>query len=801
MDAEEMLLADQIFQDEVHAEDLAAAPPRQFLPRLTYLSNYLSLYVRYFIHNTIIFSRLFFSDPDIIHDVIPPELSENEEKSTKHYAALLTDRSSLILRNDNDEPIPNDNKNNVIATGRFTFQKKNLYYSFYISDKAARPRTLQFVNSMGTILEEHILSDVGGLVNSVYQNATRKVCGVWKRLPREYRRLLKEERLYVVLGWGSKEQSEFTLSGQLTKYVALGTELFTVVFNGIFLPDEISDVPVNVTLAFEDKKVILTEKVYVTKPATELNVVEISSPISQADLRLLTRGRLVLSVSSMSKQHSLKLSGMVMTKATCELFQTPLSSSGDRDTNKYGTSGLAWLFLNNEGSLVYNVQIEDLNPDQRPVFITLVDVGNKKRTELEDLTPSFIENWANDTIDRLSPKVLEPLYSGDLAVNVASETETSLIKGRLTPKLVADARDVAAPILLKREDRSLPTSAVGMAWFSVDSDCHVHYDVTLTGMGNNERLLELSLKFLPMSAPDAPFVTRILDEFKGNQVEGSPVEPLSKDELVRLDSGVVFVKVKDKYTRSTLMNATLKQVKVPQNCLPHIDNYVSGSVNGEEANPHTQGACFHERRFYKEEAQWTSLSDPCTMCFCQNGVVKCDTMICPETNCPPPARRTKNAGDCCYTCTNSTLEDNETAIPKMCTLLGKTYLPGTTFHPFLIPNGFDTCTLCVCDPVLLQVKCTRNGDEKLCCKNCPSVTSYTDSENQTMYSDHHTVVEVREEKNANEKSAEQILAEGGCRNPYNPQMPYRDGQKYHPVIESLGEYKCVTCKCQGARIL
>ncbi|KAI4460395.1 chordin [Holotrichia oblita] len=191
-------------------------------------------------------------NPDIIHDVIPPELSENEEKSTK--------------------------------------------------------------------------------LNSVYQNATRKVCGVWKRLPREYRRLLKEERLYVVLGWGSKEQSEFTLSGQLTKYVALGTELFssllkpspgTVVFNGIFLPDEISDVPVNVTLAFEDKKVILTEKVYVTKPATELNVVEISSPISQADLRLLTRGRLVLSVSSMSKQHSLKLSGMVMTKATCELFQTP----------------------------------------------------------------------------------------------------------------------------------------------------------------------------------------------------------------------------------------------------------------------------------------------------------------------------------------------------------------------------------------------------------------------------------------------------------------------------------------------
>lgn len=184
------------------------------------------------------------------------------------------------------------------------------------------------------------------------------------------------------------------------------------------------------------------------------------------------------------------------------------------------------------------------------------------------------------------------------------------------------------------------------------------------------------------------------------------------------------------------------------------------------------------------------------MCFCQNGVVKCDTMPCPETHCPS-GRKIKNPGDCCYTCANSSSEENETAIPKTCGLLGKTYLPGATFHPFLIPNGFDTCTLCVCDPIVLQVKCTRNGDEKVCCKNCPSVTSYTDSENGTMYSDHHAVVDVLgEEKPVTEKSAEQVLADGGCRNPYNPQMPYQDGQKYHPVIESLGEYKCVTCKCQ-----
>lgn len=138
------------------------------------------------------------------------------------------------------------------------------------------------------------------MVTSLYQNVTRKVCGVWKRLPRDYRRLLKDEQLFAVLVWGMKDQAEFTLSGQIMRYVALGTELFSsllepapgadhdmmmgaggtaivsissastpsihiaVVFNGIFSPDEISDVPVNITLSLEEKQQIIIEEVSMT---------------------------------------------------------------------------------------------------------------------------------------------------------------------------------------------------------------------------------------------------------------------------------------------------------------------------------------------------------------------------------------------------------------------------------------------------------------------------------------------------------------------------------------------------------
>lgn len=298
-----------------------------------------------------------------------------------------------------------------------------------------------------------------------------------------------------------------------------------------------------------------------TKPAHELNEIEISSPVTPSDLRLLTRGRLVLSVASLSKPNGLRLSGNVITKTACELFQTTLSSAAvDKGFNQRGISGLAWLYLNNEGALVYNVQVDGLNDERQPVFITLIDVTSKRKMELEDLTPSFFRGWANGTVDKLSPKVLEPLYSGNLAVNVATEKDGSLIKGKLSAKLVADARDAPAPVLLKREDYNLPNSAVGLAWITIDDECHLHYDVTLSGMGSNDRQLQLYMELLPMIAPGAPVKTRFLDEFQGIQMEGSPTEPLPKEELDLLDSGVGFIKIKDNKTRETLLAATLKQV-------------------------------------------------------------------------------------------------------------------------------------------------------------------------------------------------------------------------------------------------
>lgn len=123
-------------------------------------------------------------------------------------------------------------------------------------------------------------------------------------------------------------------------------------------------------------------------------MIELSSPVSQAELRLLTRGRLLVSLASVSRPNALKLSGNVITKVTCELFQTTLASGQSDKINPDGVSGLAWMYLSNQGSLIYSVQIDNLSHRQDPI-ITLVDTSNKKKTELEDLTPTFHDGWAN----------------------------------------------------------------------------------------------------------------------------------------------------------------------------------------------------------------------------------------------------------------------------------------------------------------------------------------------------------------------------------------------------------------------
>lgn len=574
---------------------------------------------------------------------------------------------------------------NIVATGRFTFHKRNLYYSFYTSDKTTRPRLIQFIDDTGHILEEHSLVVPSSGPFSVYQNSTGKICGVWRRVPRDYRKLLREEAISVVLLWGGNYQAEFALAGKVSKYTALSTELFsallepaaetspeqmtgaggtaivstssgstssihmTLVLNGLFNHDEINDVPLSVRLESPEKKqVILEEIVKVKKPAHDYNVIEFSSPVTTHDLRLLTRGKLTLSIES-RKTPSLRIQGNVITRVSCELFQTLLSSHGSEAKTK--SSGLAWLYLNRDGSLVYNIHTDSLNLQQNPL-ITLIDDSVKRKTELEDLTPSLVFDTAIGTIDRLGPRVLEPLYAESLAINVATEMDESLIRGRLISRQVADSRDTIEPLLLKRLNTDSPAHLIGMAWLAVDNECSLHYEVTLSGVGQQQNL-QLYLEEIPIEAPGAPVSRKMLDEFSGHFVEGFFLG-MTSYELAKLESSVCYLEIRSHDSDEVLLRGKLRTTKVPTHCFPlYTDNNVPSVFSPNDHNdnnlPAVDTKCFHSGRFYDEGEQWRSELESCTMCSCLHSRVKCETVKCPPIKCKSEDARPRK-GECCATC-------------------------------------------------------------------------------------------------------------------------------------------------------
>ncbi|XP_017113181.1 dorsal-ventral patterning protein Sog [Drosophila elegans] len=798
------------------------------------------------------------NDTDVALDVPVP--SEEEERNMKHYAALLTGRTSYFLKGEEMKSMYTTyNPQNVVATARFLFHKKNLYYSFYTSARIGRPRAIQFVDDAGVILEEHQLETTLTGTLSVYQNATGKICGVWRRVPRDYKRILRDDRLHVVLLWGNKQQAELALAGKVAKYTALQTELFsslleapqtqspadgktdnqlagaggtaivstssgaassmhlTLVFNGVFGAEEYADAALSVRIELpERKEVIFDEIPRVRKPSAEINVLELSSPISIQNLRLMSRGKLLLTVESKKYPH-LRIQGHIVTRASCEIFQTLLAPHSSESATK--SSGLAWVYLNTDGSLAYNIETEHVNTRDRP-NISLIEEQGKRKAKLEDLTPSFNFNQAIGSVEKLGPKVLESLYAGELGVNVATEHESSLIRGRLVPRPVADARDSAEPILLKRQEHAEP-HAVGMAWMSIDNECNLHYEVTLNGVPAQD--LQLYLEEKPIEAIGAPVTRKLLEEFNGSYLEGFFLS-MPSAELIKLEMSVCYLEVHSKHSHQLLLRGKLKSTKVPGHCFPvYTDNNVP--VPGDHNDNHLANGetkCFHSGRFYNESEQWRSAQDACQMCACLRGQSSCEVIKCPALKCKATEQLLQRDGECCPSCvpkkeaanewsTSAATNASDLLQQRRGCRLGEQFHPaGASWHPFLPPNGFDTCTTCSCDPLTLEIRCPRlvcpplqcseklayRPDKKACCKVCPEGKQSSSGAHKAT-PNNPNVLQDQAMQRSPSHSAEEVLANGGCK---VVNKVYENGQEWHPILMSHGEQKCIKCRCKDSKV-
>lgn len=97
------------------------------------------------------------------------------------------------------------------------------------------------------------------------------------------------------------------------------------------------------------------------KPSSDLNVFEVRSAVSNSDLNQMSKQRLSVTLRTRA---GLSMTGLVRTRAACELFQTPLSSPVDNADKSIKTSGMAWMYIDKLGALKYFVRLYGIDqPD------------------------------------------------------------------------------------------------------------------------------------------------------------------------------------------------------------------------------------------------------------------------------------------------------------------------------------------------------------------------------------------------------------------------------------------------------
>ncbi|GBP23181.1 Dorsal-ventral patterning protein Sog [Eumeta japonica] len=605
--------------------------------------------------------------------------------------------------------------------------------------------------------------------------------------------VLEPERPPAVAGLGACDESRAQLgrvddgwwggTGVVTGVAGAAPSLHVaLLYNGVFSTNS-RDQTVRLTLTLPEKnQTIIDEMQNVVKPGFEMNILEVSTPVSAAELRSLSRGRLVLTVEAVGLSER-RITGQVKQRASCEVYHAPLLA--ERPPAASAPEGLALLYIDRDGSLVYDIQVDNLGiPDPK---ITLVEEQGKRHSQVEILDTRI------GVLARPSARIFQPLYDDQLAVHIGGDVGPPVLRGRLMTRPLPDAAGVG-PALLRRTDArpvaatSAATPPAGLAWLVVDALCGLHYEVIVSGIdGAWSSWLETHAggggwRALPGQ-------------------EGCILEPTGA-ELAAIDAGAAYLEVRAQDNATALLRTRLPQISVPPSCLSSVswgngERHDSAEQRGAAPPDNSlsnTASCYYADKSYEDGAQWMS-TESCHMCGCVHGKVRCDPVRCPPVHCTVPT--IQPAGQCCPICTNSTTAVwNES---HGCHLAGQYHAPGSSWHPYLVPSGYDTCAVCTCDFPTRQVRCPRvkcpplrcaerdayRPDKKACCRVCPEVKARKNDEETP-------------KDQAAPRTAEEILAEGGC---VFPDGPLANGKEVHPSIHSHGEQRCVTCRCKSSPLL
>ncbi|XP_029071338.1 chordin isoform X2 [Monodon monoceros] len=702
-------------------------------------------------------------------------------------------------------------RSQAVARARVSLLRSSLRFSISYR-RLDRPTRIRFSDSTGSILFEHPAAPTqDGLV-----------CGVWRAVPRLSLRLLRAEQLHVALVTPSHPSGE--VWGPLIRHRALAAETFSAILTlegppqqgigGIALltlsdtEDSLhflllfrgllearsggpAQVPLRLQILHQGK---LLRELQANASAQEPGFAEVLPNLTAQEMDWLVLGELQMALERASGS-GLRISGHIAARQSCDVLQSVLCGADALIPVQTGAAGSASLTLLGNGSLIYQVQV--VGTGSEVVAMTLETKPQRRNQHtvlchMAGLQPGGYT--AVGVCPGLGARGAHMLLQNELFLNVGTKDfPDGELRGHVAalPYSGHSARHDTLPVPLAGALVLPPvqSQAAGHAWLSLDTHCHLHYEVLLAGLGGSE---QGTITAHLLGPPGMPGPRRLLKGFYGPEAQGV-VKDLEPELLRHLAQGSASLLITTKGSPQgelrgqvhianqceagglRLAAAGAEEIRVP-GALDAVVAEVAAlpAVLGPDApapakpggpgrlrDPNT---CFFEGQQRPHGARWAPNYDPlCSLCTCQRRTVICDPMVCPQTSCPSPVQA---PDQCCPVCPEKQDVGDLPGLPKNrdpgegCYFDGDRSwrAAGTRWHPVVPPFGLIKCAVCTCKGGTGEVHCEKVQCPRLACAQ-PVRANPTDCCKQ-------------------------------C-----PGQWFPESQSWHPSVPPFGEMSCITCRC------
>ncbi|KFD73218.1 hypothetical protein M514_08047 [Trichuris suis] len=720
-----------------------------------------------------------------------------------------------------------------IGRAYLTLDRSTLHISTYTERLEELPVALQILDTNGMIVFESVLKLTDG---------EQKACAVWTDVPRIYIQSLKLNELTIVLT--SKKQPEGIIGGTIVKHKMLSREVYSALlfansirgsqstggYGGFAAVDvqgngDVLNIVAMITadrsaraelpkyaiatVAKGDGRFPASRLIRARLTATVNNsyTFEMSSTLTLTEQRWLSRGHLSVSLSVENLSPN-QFSGRLVPKRSCDVYQAVLSESFELDVQQpNGTAGYAIIDILKDSAVKYKVKVAGFNDEELYGFtIERETRRHRRRVVAESDKPKELLNGLTfGTLNHfLNVKNLQLLLRERLMFEMTDVNGASLLRGPIRRVLHSDVVKLTnnLPTLLSGSGFAQPvrTSAAGVAWLATSDNgnaCSISYVVVLTGLPalkpedlklsfcdkeNNQCLAQLTtfrsasveltemtlygrLTFIPVA---------VLDALKGNRLYLNVSTPAHQ------------------------IGEIAGTVSIENNCKSrHLqqDSFVSEDQAAAAANLLARSTdCVYNDITYKDGDSWPASHSECTSCSCLRGNVKCEAVVCPQTEC---ANFVRLPGECCPVCPLE--NDNSVGGQKKGCFWqsdGKWHAHGTAWHPYLPPFGYSRCALCTCPHYATEVVCRKTTCST---PSCPPQYRYRENALDCCPKCRTSLLSTQAPSTTPKlEEPQRDSSTGSC---FFNRHWYPNDSVFAPKILHVGSLKCVTCRCQAGRVL